>query len=132
MARPTRRRGRAVTMADVAARAGVSAMSVSNVINDSGRMSDATRRRIRAAIDELGYTPDAAARRLAGGSATRLGVVFKRSHSEFVGETLVSALEVASAHGVQLLLQAMHFDVFNVPTRAIHPYLRAIERLETD
>ena len=110
MARPTRRRGRAVTMADVAARAGVSAMSVSNVINESGRMSDATRRRIRAAIDELGYTPDAAARRLAGGSATRLGVVFKRSHSEFVGETLVSALEVASAHGVQLLLHDCRED----------------------
>lgn len=34
--------------------------------------------------------------------------------------------------GVQLLLQAMHFDVFNVPSRPIHPYLRAIERLEAD
>jgi hypothetical protein len=46
------------------------------------------------------------------------------------GVVMAAALPVIV--GVQLLLQAMNFDVFNVPTRAIHPYLRAIERLETD
>lgn len=46
------------------------------------------------------------------------------------GVVMAAALPVII--GVQLLLQAMHFDVFNVPSRPIHPYLRAIERLETD
>ncbi len=46
------------------------------------------------------------------------------------GVVMAAALPVIV--GVQLLLQAMNFDVVNVPTRAIHPYLRAIERLETD
>lgn len=34
--------------------------------------------------------------------------------------------------GVQLLLAAMNFDVLNVPTRPIHPYLRALERMEAE
>ena len=34
--------------------------------------------------------------------------------------------------GVQLLLQAMNFDVLNVPSRPIHPYLRAIQRMEAE
>ncbi|HEX5377396.1 MAG TPA: glycosyltransferase family 2 protein [Phenylobacterium sp.] len=46
------------------------------------------------------------------------------------GVVMTAALPVIV--GVQLLLQAMNFDVSNVPTRAIHPYLRALERLETD
>jgi dolichol-phosphate mannosyltransferase len=44
------------------------------------------------------------------------------------GVVMTAALPVMV--GVQLLLQAVNFDVLNVPTRAIHPYLRAIERLE--
>lgn len=31
--------------------------------------------------------------------------------------------------GVQLLLQAINFDVMNVPSRPIHPYLRTLERI---
>ena len=46
------------------------------------------------------------------------------------GVVMAAALPVIV--GVQLLLQAMHFDVFNVPSRPIHPYLRAIERLEAE
>lgn len=46
------------------------------------------------------------------------------------GVVMAAALPVIV--GVQLLLQALHFDVFNVPSRPIHPYLRAIERLEAD
>lgn len=105
MTRPTRRRGHAVTMAAVAARAGVSAMTVSNVINDTGRVAEATRRRVRAAIEALGYTPDPAARHLASAGATRMGVIYHRSQSQFIADALVSALDTASARGVQLLVR---------------------------
>jgi LacI family transcriptional regulator len=52
------------TIADVAKRAGVSKMTVSRVINDSGYISQETRERVEKAIDELGYIPNALARSL--------------------------------------------------------------------
>ncbi|MDP3749240.1 MAG: glycosyltransferase family 2 protein [Phenylobacterium sp.] len=43
------------------------------------------------------------------------------------GVVMAAALPVII--GVQLLLQALNFDVLNVPARPVHPYLRAIERI---
>ena len=53
------------TMKDVAALAGVSPKTVSNVVNDRPFVADATRARVRQAIDELDYRPNLAARALA-------------------------------------------------------------------
>lgn len=55
---------RAVTIQDVARRAGVSTQTVSNVLNRPERVRPATARKVRAAVDELGYRAHAAARRL--------------------------------------------------------------------
>ncbi|MFD9722049.1 LacI family DNA-binding transcriptional regulator [Streptomyces sp. NPDC059076] len=57
------------TSADVARLAGVSRATVSYVLNNASavRISDATRRRVRAAAEELGYVPHAAARSLRAG-----------------------------------------------------------------
>lgn len=52
------------TIADVAKRAGVSKMTVSRVINNSGYISQDTRSRVEEAIAELGYIPNALARSL--------------------------------------------------------------------
>lgn len=46
------------------------------------------------------------------------------------GVVMTAALPVII--GVQLLLQAMNFDVINVPTRPIHPYLRTLERISSE
>ncbi len=53
-----------ITIADVAKRAGVSKMTVSRVINDSGYIRPDTRERVEKAIAELGYIPNALARGL--------------------------------------------------------------------
>jgi len=60
-------RGGAVTMADVGARAGVTARTVSNVLSDSGRVKPETRDRVLRAVDELGYRMNTAARSLKTG-----------------------------------------------------------------
>jgi LacI family transcriptional regulator len=49
---------------DVARLAGVSLMTVSRVVNDAPKVAVATRERVRAAIDELGFVPNRAARSL--------------------------------------------------------------------
>lgn len=67
-----------VTARDVAQRAGVSAMTVSNVINGrDGKVSEATVARVRAAIEELGYIPNAQARSLAGAESRVLALVYQ-------------------------------------------------------
>lgn len=53
-----------VTLRDVAQAAGVSLKTASNVINGTGRMTDATRLRVKSVIAELGYRVNVAARNL--------------------------------------------------------------------
>jgi predicted RNA-binding Zn ribbon-like protein len=67
--------GRAPRMLDVAARAGVSIKTVSNVVTGGVPVSAPTRARVEAAIAELGYVPNLAARalRTGRGSSGRLG-----------------------------------------------------------
>src|ERR671936_100072 len=61
-----------VTIRDVARRAGVSAMTVSRVINGSSRVTAETRGRVEKAISDLGYVPSRLARGL---SAQRTGTL---------------------------------------------------------
>ncbi|CAB4743007.1 unannotated protein [freshwater metagenome] len=69
------RSGRSATLADVARLAGVSAMTVSRVLNDRGNVSDSTRIRVRRAIDQVRYRPNAMARSLVLGRSQTIGVV---------------------------------------------------------
>ncbi|QRK93712.1 LacI family DNA-binding transcriptional regulator [Saccharopolyspora erythraea] len=67
--------GRPPSLADVAALAGVSHMTVSRVVNGAGPVRADTRRRVLDAIDHLGYRPNSLARGLATGRSRTLGVV---------------------------------------------------------
>jgi DNA-binding LacI/PurR family transcriptional regulator len=62
-------------MVDVARLAGVSHMTVSRVINDQPTVSQVTRQRVLAAMSELGYRPNVAARALVTGRSRTLGVI---------------------------------------------------------
>lgn len=72
------RNARRPTIADVAARAGVSKMAVSFALNDRAGVSDATRLRVLAAADELRWRPNSAARSLSGDRARAVGLVLVR------------------------------------------------------
>ena len=60
---------RGPTIRDVARHAGVSAATVSRVLNDSPLVLEPTRERVQAAVDELGYRLNATARNLSIGRA---------------------------------------------------------------
>ncbi|MDX6234921.1 MAG: LacI family transcriptional regulator [Nocardioidaceae bacterium] len=64
-----------VTLADVAAKAGVGAGTVSRVLNDRPKVSPTTRARVLAAIELLDYRPNPLARGLSTGRCQTLGVV---------------------------------------------------------
>jgi DNA-binding LacI/PurR family transcriptional regulator len=73
---PRRRRpGRGVSMADVARVAGVSSQTVSRVSTGHPGVVDATRRQVLAAMEELGYRPNSAARALKLGEFRTIGVI---------------------------------------------------------
>ncbi len=75
-----------VTIADVAKRAGVSVTTVSNLLNGrSERMRASTQQRVSDAIEELGYTPNRAARQLKTGRTPIIGLIVPSVASPFFG-----------------------------------------------
>ncbi len=78
--RPLARRGGVgwsaqATARDVAAIAGVSAQTVSRVVNNAGNVRPQTRARVLEAMEMVGYTPNAAARTLRSGRSDTIGVI---------------------------------------------------------
>lgn len=84
-----------VTLRDVAEAAGVSVATVSRSINDDPQISAATRERVAALADQLGYVPDAAARSLAVRSSRTFGLLITDSTDPVHG-TLISGFERAA------------------------------------
>ena len=80
-------------------------MTVSNVINGAGRASAATVEKVRAAIGELGYVPNLAARRLAKARATTVGLIYSDGRTPFLDAVLVGSLRATNAQGLQLILR---------------------------
>jgi LacI family transcriptional regulator len=92
-----------VTLHDVAKHAGVSPMTVSRFVDGSRVVRDSAR--VKAAIEELGYLPNAAARTLASASALKIGLMCGNPSATFTSEFLVDLLEHCSRIGCQLRLE---------------------------
>lgn len=99
-------RGRRPTLADVAARAGVSVALVSIVMRDAPGAGAATRERVRRAAEELGYRPDSRARMLRRSRTRLLGVVFGVAHP-FHGDLVGGLYTAADAAGYEIALSAV-------------------------
>ncbi|MDO7836405.1 LacI family DNA-binding transcriptional regulator [Sphingobium sp. HBC34] len=100
----TDRPGRGATIVDVAARAGVSSMTVSRVINGRAGVSTQTRAAVEAAIKALAYTPNVAARNLVTSTELRIGVLYSNPSAAFMSDFLTGVFEEASARGARLVL----------------------------
>jgi DNA-binding LacI/PurR family transcriptional regulator len=80
---------------DVAALAGVSIRTVSNVVSGSGAVAEETRARVQAALDELGYRPNLAARNLRAGRTGLIGLAIPELYSPYFGELAGLIVEAA-------------------------------------
>lgn len=94
------------TLQDVAERAGVSRALVSIVMRDAPGASAATRARVRAAAEEIGYRPDPRARLLRSQRSNLLGVVFTAGQ-EFHAGLVDGVYRAAEAHGYDVLLSCV-------------------------
>jgi LacI family transcriptional regulator len=95
----------ATTILDVAKRAGVSPMTVSRVVNGEKNVRPATRAAVVAAVKALSYSPNPAARSLAGAEAARIGLIYSNPSQSYLSEFLVGALDEASRTSVQIMLE---------------------------
>ena len=99
-----------VTMQDVADRAGVAKMTVSNVVSGRVRVRPETEARVRAAIVELGYTPNLVARSLATGSTMTIGLFVPTVSSWFYSDIVEEVEDALEEAGYHLLLCTTRLD----------------------
>ncbi len=102
---------RSATIRDVAKRADVGIGTVSRVLNDSPAVSPATRQRVLAAIQELNFSPNPAARRLSLGKSLTIGVIVPF----FTNPSVIDRMR-----GIEAVVAESHYDLvlFNVETQA--------------
>lgn len=107
-----RRAKGALTIYDVASRAGVSIASVSRVLNSTRNPRVDTVERVMRAVRELGFVPDGAARALSNGLKEVVGVVFRRSGETPFEDEEESLLFIDGINrGIELAAQRRGFDV---------------------
>jgi LacI family transcriptional regulator len=93
-----------VTIAAVARRAGVSAATVSRVLNDDPRVGAHYRHQVRQAVDELNYRPNRIARSLRKRHSATVGVVVSDIGNPHFSEAVRAIEDHAYAHGHTVLV----------------------------
>ena len=110
-------------MADVAGLAGVSPQTVSRVVNESGYVGRVTRERVLAAMRDLNYRPNPAARALVTGRSNTLGVVSIDTTLFGPASILLGLERAAHSHGY-------YVSIASLESFAPGAVLNAVERLE--
>ncbi|MFB6440366.1 LacI family DNA-binding transcriptional regulator [Streptomyces sp. NPDC056411] len=115
------------TIRGVAERAGVSKSLVSLVLQGSPRVSEAKRRAVLDAIDELGYRPNAAARSLVARRTHTVGVLLNDMRNPWFVEVLDGLNSPLQAHGLRMLMADGRLD-----RRAGQDFARTFQELRVD
>ena len=97
-------------MSDVARMAGVSLGTVSHALNKPGIVSEATRRKIEAAIEELGYVRNRAASSLAAGHTGTVGLILVDLANSLFVDIAKGAEDATQTEGMSLLLANADVD----------------------
>jgi LacI family gluconate utilization system Gnt-I transcriptional repressor len=105
MKTPRRRHtDRKITLVDVANASGVSAITVSRVINQPDKVSESLRAQVQKAIDGLGYIPNQHASSLASSKSRVIGVSIPSLSNIVFTDVLRGIYEVMGAHGYKVIL----------------------------
>lgn len=110
-------------MTDVARLAGVSHQTVSRVLNGHPNVREQTRLRVRAAIAELGYRPNTAARALVTGRTRVVGVVAQSSTLYGPAATLDAITQAAITRGFTLSVAIIRTFSHHAVTSAVNLHL---------
>jgi LacI family fructose operon transcriptional repressor len=89
---------------DVAEAAGVSVTTVSRVLSNNGPVRDTVRQRVLSAIEQLGYRPNAAARRLRSGDTATIGLIVSDVRNPFFTEVSRAVEDAAYQQGLRVIL----------------------------
>jgi LacI family transcriptional regulator len=103
--KPGRGGRRGTTIHDVARKAGVSPMTVSRVVNGERNVRETTRETVLAAVKDLRYAPNPAARSLAGAQNARIGLLYSNPSAAYLSEFLLGALDESTRKSAQLMLE---------------------------
>jgi LacI family gluconate utilization system Gnt-I transcriptional repressor len=98
------RPARTPTLDDVAAKAGVSAATVSRFVNNPSVVAPATAERIRAAIGETGYIPNLLAGGLASSKSRMVAVLIPHLTDSIFNDTIETMVEELAAAGMNVML----------------------------
>ena len=95
---------------DVANAAGVSLRTASRVLNDDPRVAPVTRQRVREAMLDLRFEPDAMARSLRAGTDTAIGFVVESISDPFFAGVIDAVEHQMSRHGLPVLVTSTRRD----------------------
>jgi LacI family gluconate utilization system Gnt-I transcriptional repressor len=101
---------RPATISDVAAAAGVSRMTVSKVLRGTGRISEATRARVSAIADAMGYVPSSLAGALSSQTSRLVGVLIPSVSDQVYSGVLAGINAVLTPQGYSSLIGETFFD----------------------
>lgn len=96
-----------VTIYDVAKEAGVSLATVSRVINGSTVVKGPTREKVQAAVDKLGYKPNAIAQGLALQKTTTIALVIPEASFTYTGQIINGLIDVAKIYNYNIMLHTV-------------------------
>jgi LacI family transcriptional regulator len=105
-----RRRPAAVSIRDVASRAGVSIATVSRAVNRIPTVDPELARRVWRAIDEVGYLPNTQARALVSGRSRMLGLIVSEITNPFFPELVQEFENLAVAQGYEVLIGSTNYE----------------------
>ena len=110
---------RAITIHDVAKKAGVSFKTVSRVLNNEANVSAETQDKVRKAISALQYSPSIAARVLAGSRSFLVGLLYDTPSSYYTHSVQMGALERCREAGFHLVLEKCSSEAGDAAARIL-------------
>ena len=110
MATSLKAKSKIATINDVAHLSGVSKKTVSRVLNNSMQVTERTRQKVVAAIEQLNYAPDPQARGLASKRSFLLGLVYDNPNALYISDIQKGVLRACLSTGYELIMHPGEFD----------------------